>query len=252
MSSVSRGAGRFEAGTVWKSTAAYSAVWPTLSSMFTSAPRSMSSAATSNCPLVSARISDVWRSGSTMLMSAPASRSDPGAGDLAVARREEQRRQPARRQPLVARLLRALPLPDDDRRARVDVGAGFDQHPHRVDVAFGGRPHQRRLAAPVLDRVDTRAVGQQDANGIGLSGPGAQMEGRFAERAGGVGADAGLEQTLDHRCAAVFARQRDRRDAVAVLGLGVRAGANQPIHERRRRRSARPSAAPWCRRLPAR
>ncbi len=50
-------------------------------------------------------------SGVVALMSAPASISTGDAREAALARGEQQRRQAAGRQPLVARLGRALPLP---------------------------------------------------------------------------------------------------------------------------------------------
>ena len=67
-SSVSRGAGRFEDGIVWASTAAHSAVRPTLSFRLTSMPRSISAPATSKWPFISARTRALCRSGSTSSM----------------------------------------------------------------------------------------------------------------------------------------------------------------------------------------
>ena len=111
VSSVSRGAGRFDAGIVWQSTAAYSAVWPTLSSMFDVGAALDQRAGDVEVAVderedqrrVAVGIDDV----------------DVGAGveqhlgavDAAFARGEQQRRQPARRQPLVARLLACAAAP---------------------------------------------------------------------------------------------------------------------------------------------
>ena len=70
--SASFGAGLLDAGIVCASTAASSAVRPTLSAMLTSMPASISAPAASKWPFISASTSAVWLSGSISLMLAPA------------------------------------------------------------------------------------------------------------------------------------------------------------------------------------
>jgi hypothetical protein len=51
---------------------------------------------------------------------------------------------------------------------RLEIGAGFDEHGGGGGVAFGGRPHQRRLPAVWLDGVHFGAARQQQPDGVRL------------------------------------------------------------------------------------
>ena len=76
-------------------------------------------------------------------------------------------------------------------------------------MALRRRPHQRRLAAPVLDRRSTDAPCVSSAFAASdVARARAGVERRFAQRPGGVRAHAGLEQALDDR-----RRCRSRRPA---------------------------------------
>ena len=183
------GAGRFDAGIVCASTAAYSAVWPTLSAMFTSAPRSISSAGDVEVAVDQREDrARVWRSGSTTLMSAPASSSTLAQSTQPSRAAKSSGVSPPGGSHLSRGSGGALPLPGDDRRARVDVGAGLDRA-RASSSAWPSRrrPHQRRLAAPVLDRRrPTRRAASSTLRGVDVARARAGVQRRFAERAGGV------------------------------------------------------------------
>ena len=120
-----------------------SAVYPSRSE-FGSAPASSSSAASSKCPLATARCSGVVPartgrspSGSRRVrrhlhgfvdVGARLRRSALIAGDAPLAHGKQQRREPG-----------------VERRA--EIGAHLDERLDDLDVPFGRRPHQRRLSA---------------------------------------------------------------------------------------------------------
>ena len=91
------------------------------------------------------------------------------------------------------------------------------------------RPHQRRRASQGLPGIDVRAGGNQDANRLRLTIACRQHQRRLAVRAALFRACAGLQQVVDHRHVAVEAGHRERRDALAVRGVHLGAGADQEI-----------------------
>ena len=82
---------------------------------------------------------------------------------------------------------------------------------HDWRVAFGGRPHQRRLPPARLLRVDVRAVRQQQLDGLETARPRGRHQGGFTTWQGGVRVGAGVEQQTDQRRVAVHAGDRQRR-----------------------------------------
>ena len=124
------------------------------------------------------------------------------AVDAAFARRVQQRRQSARRPVNGARLGGDLPLPVVDRRPGVDVGAGRDERLHHRGLALGGRPHQRRLPAPLFHGVDLGAPAQQRLRRIDTAGARDDHQRGLTVGVRRLDVRAGLEQLLDHapRC----------------------------------------------------
>ena len=73
----------------------------------------------------------------------------------------QQRREAAVVHVLRSAFGRDAPLPGAHGAARIDVGACADQEIDHVGLELGGRPHQRRLPAPCLGRVDVCARVEQ-------------------------------------------------------------------------------------------
>ena len=94
------------------------------------------------------------------------------------------------------------------------------------------RPHQRGLLVLVFLRVDVRAVSQQRLHRPGIARAGARHQRRLAvqQRCARVGA--GREKPLDHRGAAVRARQMKRSDPEIVGDVRARASPDQQIGDR--------------------
>ena len=112
-------------------------------------------------------------------------------------------------------------------------------------------PHQRGLSVPVFPRVHLRAVSQQNLGGFDVAGARGGHQRRFA-----FGATWRWHRRRPSAVSRSWPRlpltagQIQRRDAIAVRGLRHwrrRRSAYRPSPDRSR---ARPSAAPWCRRLP--
>ena len=99
------------------------------------------------------------------------------------------------------------------------------------DVAFGRRPHERRLSAPRFLGVHIGAAREQHTHRIHLARARGRHQHGFAAGQHRVRVGAGIEKSRDDGGVAVHARERQRRHAIAVRGGGVRAGRQQPVHE---------------------
>ena len=151
-------------------------------------------------------------SGATSLTLAPRFSSVDRRLDVRVAHREEQRREAAV-------------------RLQLEVGARFEQHVDRGGVAFGRRPHQRRLTSIRFLRVDRRAARQQQPHGVRLPRQRRRHQHRLTFLRDRVRVSASLQQALHDRGVAVDGGEIERRDVVAGGGLGVGAGAEQQLDE---------------------
>ena len=112
-------------------------------------------------------------------------------------------------------------------KTRMNVRPRGDQRLHDRRVPFGGRPHQRGLAARLVfgvDRGASREQGFEDRQRAGARG-GHQRCLAAGKRRVGIGAR--LQQQVDDRGIAVGARQGQRRHAVAARRLHVGAGFHQ-------------------------
>ena len=164
-SSVSRGAGRFDDGIVWASTAAHSAVRPTLSFRLTSMPRSISAPATSKWPFISARTSALCRSGSTSSMFALPSTS----AAMHATQPSRAASSSAVSPPGGSHLSRGSCVRCRSHSTTVDRVLGFA--PASISIAIigawpcAGGPHQRRLSAPALARLERRPAGDEHLGG---------------------------------------------------------------------------------------
>ena len=130
-----------------------------------------------------------------------------------------------------ARLRGDLPLPVVDGRPGVDVGARGDEGAHHGRLILGGRPHQRRLTAPLFHRVDLGAPAQQRLGGVDATGTRDDHQRRLTVGVGRLDVAAGLEQRLDHVRAGRDRGLRHGRSAVSRSGVHLRAGSNQPGRE---------------------
>jgi hypothetical protein len=88
-------------------------------------------------------------------------------------------------------------------------------------VPLRDRPHQRRLAVRRLDGIDIGAARNQRFDRTQAAAPGGGHQGGHPGRGGGIGIGAGRQQPLDDLDAAVFARQRERTDAMVVDRVGA-------------------------------
>jgi hypothetical protein len=96
-------------------------------------------------------------------------------------------------------------------------------------MALGRRPHERRLPAPVLARIEGRSMREEHSGCLHAARSCDRHERGLAFAGRRVGVGAGGEQALDRRGAAVLAREVERRHAVAVRRRDVGAGPDQPI-----------------------
>ena len=119
-----------------------------------------------------------------------------GGFDPVFAHREEERREPRR-------------------RLRRDVGACLHERRDRRRVAFGRRPHERRLAAKLLRGVHVRSVAQQRFDRRGRAIQRSVHEHRLTFARGRVRIGAGLDQPHHELRTAARRRKRKRRDAIA-------------------------------------
>ena len=95
-------------------------------------------------------------------------------------------------------------------------------------MVFDDRPHQRRLRAHGVFRVDVGAPVEQQGDGLDLAGTGRGHQRGFAAGSRSVGIGAGVEQAGGGSPALPFIAARcDRRDSVSRRGLHVRAGFDQ-------------------------
>ena len=186
--------------------------------------------------------------------------------ERALPRRVHQRRPSAFRQHGLADVGRALfdLVADDagrrvrivgDERPGVEAGAGRHERPHGVRAVVERRPHQRRRAGAALGRVHVPGIGEQ-LHGVHVAGAGRQHQERLAFGQRGV--------RRARRSAPAFSsaprtsgvagarRNRQRRHAVPVHGVDIRAGADEQGRRSARRPNARPSGAPSSRPLRAR
>ena len=123
--------------------------------------------------------------------------------------------------PVACQLRRCVALPV----TRVRLRARFEEHPHDVSVADGGRLVQRRVAA-ALAVIHARA-GLDEASqqrDVGAAGH------RRVQRRIGVGVvrdrvdvGAAREQQVDHRALAEVAGKVQRRPAIGGVGVAQRA-----------------------------
>ena len=166
--------------------------------------------------------------------STPASSRTRTTVEPSFAHRKQQRREAGRQPP-------------------VDVRAGRDRASARRRHGLRRRPTSARSVRAPRPCRPPRAVREQrlDRARARRSAPRSSAASRRpAARRFGIGA--GLQQPLDERAVAVGAGDRERRHAVAVRRLHIRAGAQRAGPPSRRRRAAPPSAAPSCRRPAAR
>ena len=158
---------------------------------------------------------------------------------IAVSNRKQQRRHPA-----VGVGKRALPddpvsgrpasarghvfsFGDRDVGMGINVGAARQQQLHNVGVIFEHGPHQRGLPMHRVFGIDVCAPIEKQCNRVDLAGASRSHESSFATRIGAVRIDAGVQQFADHGRVSIDGRQIDRRDAVPVRGLRVRARLDQ-------------------------
>ena len=130
----------------------------------------------------------------------------------------------------VAQLGLQPPADDEPARARPGphVGAAVEQKLHHVGVALRRRPHQRGLVFEQLAPVDVRAGVQEPPHRVDVPGAGAGHEDGLAGLDRRVGVGAGREQQLDQAGAAVAAGEGQRGDPQVVGGRGVSTGVRQP------------------------
>ena len=111
------------------------------------------------------------------------------------------------------------------------------------------RPHQGRLLLQPFLGIHVRSGSHQRLHGFYVPRARARHERGFARPLlGGVGIRPGLDEFLDHRGAAVAARQRERSNSIDVCRIHVGAGSDQKLRcfeiipvgrPRERRRSIR-------------
>ncbi len=145
-------------------------------------------------------------------------------------------------------------------RAQVDVRAVRNQQLRCVGMILGRRPHQRRLAQELLAGVDDGAGFEQQLDGLGTARPRGGHEDRLAGLDLRLRIGAGLEQDFDEIAAGIVRGQRQRRHAVPVRGIRVRARAGKqpgdrhlvcprrPVQRCRAIRLRRVDGGPACRR----
>ena len=151
----------------------------------------------------------------------------PRALDAALASGIEQGGEAALVHVLGTRLGDDLALPLTDDAARVEVGALRRQELDHLGLALRGRPHQRRLPAPVFPGVDVGARLEQPPGRVDVAAAGDGHQRRLTFRIPGIGIGARLEQRVDDRRRADDRRLGQRRRAELVLQLDVRAGLDQ-------------------------
>ena len=129
-----------------------------------------------------------------------------------------------------------------------EVGAARGEQRDDRGVVLGGRPHQRRLAVPGLARVDVGAGASSSRTALRPAGARGDHQHGLAVGVAALASAPAFSSSVDDRRAAVDGGQRQRRHAVAVRRVDLRAGAEQRLHELEAS-AGPPSAAPSCRRL---
>jgi hypothetical protein len=115
-------------------------------------------------------------------------------------------------------------------RPRVDIRAGGRQRTNSIAVVLERGPHQRGRAGPGLDGVDACALRDERVDDREAAGPRREHQHRasFGQlRVGGFRAGAGSDEQFDHALVAVAGGQRQRRHAIAVRRVHVRAGFDE-------------------------
>ena len=149
------------------------------------------------------------------------------ARDAILARRIQQRREPAAVEALGTSFRRDVALIVAIGGTRIHVGALRDQQLHHLRMAARGRPHQRGLSAEFFFRVDRRAVIQQQLRGGQVAGSRHREQRRLAVGIRRVHIRAGLEQHLQHVGVADFGGEAHRRRPVVVGERHIGAGAHE-------------------------
>ena len=108
------------------------------------------------------------------------------------------------------------------------IRPGADQRLHDRRMPFGGGPHQRGLSAR-SSLASTLAPAASSAFTAASAGARGRHQRCLAAGQRRVGIGAGLQQQIDHRGIAVGARQRQRRDAVAIGRADLGAGLHQQL-----------------------
>ena len=86
----------------------------------------------------------------------------------------------------------------EQRGTNVDVRSGGDQKLRDFGVVLGDRPHQGRLAAVFVGRIDVRARRQQRLYSLHAARARSRHERRFAFAERGVHVGSGFHQSFDH------------------------------------------------------
>ncbi len=144
-----------------------------------------------------------------------------------LARCIQQRREAATVQRLGAALGRGHALVVAHRAAGVDVGALRRQQLDHLRMPARHRPHQRRLPAEVLARIDLRARLQQQLRRLDVAGARDQVQRRLAIGVGGLRIGTALQQRRDHRRVAAVGGELHRVDAEVVQRAHIGAGLDQ-------------------------
>ena len=114
-------------------------------------------------------------------------------------------------------------------RSGTDGGAGPGQRAHYIGVAFGGSPHQGRLMARRLARLDGCAAGQQRIDGCDAAGTGGRHQRGLSRWQRHVRIRARGKEDCDDCRIATLTRERQWPDAVTIGRVHTRAGSNQRL-----------------------
>ena len=103
----------------------------------------------------------------------------------------------------------------------VQVCTARQQGPGCRRIVLRCGPHERRLPAPTLHRIDIGSMVEQHADRRNHPGPRGRHERRLAVTADAVRIGASLQQQSQHQLAAVCGRQVDRGHPVARRGADL-------------------------------
>ncbi len=152
------------------------------------------------------------------------------ARDTALARRVEQRREPARLHDLDARLRRHPPLPVVHSAARIDGRPALDQQPNHAGMLLRRRPHQRRLPAEGFACIHARAMLEQHARRIDAPRARNDHQRRLPLGIRRLDIRPRLDQRANNRGVRLDRRRRERRHAIIIRRIRIRA-ARQQLHD---------------------